>query len=105
MHDGNVPVKSIALTWYPIPNYQSIDQGARYRMVLLQDLIRVARDERKNRDIPEKESVPMVVLASSIKDFGTDRTRSLRRMPKPSRNSRKSRRLRSKNAEAKNVTT
>ncbi|MGA8668658.1 MAG: valine--tRNA ligase, partial [Terracidiphilus sp.] len=27
---------------------------------------------RKNRDIPEKESVPMVVLASSIKDFGTD---------------------------------
>jgi valyl-tRNA synthetase len=41
-------------------------------MILLQDLIRVAREERKNRDIPEKEIVPMSVITSSNLDFGTN---------------------------------
>jgi valyl-tRNA synthetase len=74
LYDGNPPAKSIALTSYPSQNYQSTlsDQRSQHRMILLQDLIRVAREERKNRDIPEKESVPMIVIASSIRDFGTN---------------------------------
>ena len=72
LYDGNPPAKSIALTRFPRPTPSAIDQHAQYRMMLLQDLIRVAREERKNRDIPEKESVPMVIVKSSIRDFGTN---------------------------------
>ena len=74
VYDGDPPKKSIALASYPAQNYQSdiSDQRAQYRMWLLQDLIGVAREERKNRDIPEKESVPMIIISSSIQEFGTD---------------------------------
>jgi valyl-tRNA synthetase len=41
-------------------------------MILLQDLIRVVREERKNRDIPEKEAVPMVALPSRVRAFDTN---------------------------------
>jgi len=74
VYDGNPSTKSIALASYPTQNYQSdsSDPRAQYRMILLQDLIRVAREERKNRDIPEKESVPMIIISSFIQEFGTD---------------------------------
>ena len=74
VYDGDPPKKSIALASYPAQNYQSdiSDQRAQYRMWLLQDLIGVAREERNNRDIPEKESVPMIIISSSIQEFGTD---------------------------------
>ena len=70
VYDGNPPARSIALTSYPAPNYQDIDSRAQSRMFLLQDLIRVAREERKNRDIPEREVVPMSVIESPNRDFG-----------------------------------
>ena len=74
VYDGDPPAKSIALASYLAQNYQSdvSDPRAQFRMILLQDLIRVAREERKNRDIPEKESVPMIIISSSIQEFGTD---------------------------------
>jgi valyl-tRNA synthetase len=72
LYDGDAPAKSIALTKYPSESYPEIDSRAQYRMILLQDLIRVAREERKNREIPEREFVPMSVIASSIRDFGTN---------------------------------
>jgi valyl-tRNA synthetase len=72
VYDGDPPARSIALTNYPTPEHQNVDLRAQYRMILLQDLIRVAREERKVRDIPEKEPVPMLVVRSSVKDFGTD---------------------------------
>ncbi|HEV2484960.1 MAG TPA: valine--tRNA ligase [Terracidiphilus sp.] len=72
LYDGNPPAKSIALTSYPSASNRDIDSRTQYRMILLQDLIRVIREERKNRDIPERESVPMFVIAGSIRDFGTN---------------------------------
>ena len=41
-------------------------------MLILQDLIRVVREERKNRDVPERESVPLLIVKSTIRDFGTN---------------------------------
>jgi valyl-tRNA synthetase len=72
LYDGNPPAKSIALTNYPSESYSGVDRRAIPQMILLQDLIRVAREERKNRDIPEKEIVPMSVITSSNLDFGTN---------------------------------
>jgi len=72
LYDGNPPAKSIALTNYPSESYSGVDRRAIPQMILLQDLIRVTREERKNRDIPEKEVVPMSVITSSNRDFGTN---------------------------------
>jgi valyl-tRNA synthetase len=72
LYDGDLPAKSIALTSYPSQNVQCIDLRTMPRMELLQELIRVAREERKNRDIPEREFVPMSVVVSSNRGFGLD---------------------------------
>ncbi len=68
IYDDQPPAKSIALTTYPSLHLE-VDLWALHQMQLMQDLIRVAREERKNRDIPEKESVPMLIITSSNRDF------------------------------------
>jgi valyl-tRNA synthetase len=70
LYDGNPPSKSIALASYPSVIYQRMDPRALNAMILLQEVIRVAREERKNREIPEREFVPMSVIESSNRDFG-----------------------------------
>jgi len=70
VYDGTPPALSIALTTYPA--WRSQNAGAQQKMILLQDLIRTVREERKNRDVPEKEPVPLRVLESSNRDFGID---------------------------------
>jgi len=74
VYDGNPPAKSIALTRYPAPSFEreAWDQHAQLGMQLLQDLISVVRDERKNRGIPEKDAVPMMILESPVRDFATN---------------------------------
>jgi valyl-tRNA synthetase len=71
LYDGNPPARSIASVSYPTQNYWT-DLRVLNRMILIQDLIRVVRDERKNRDIPERQPVPMLVITSSNRDFGTN---------------------------------
>ena len=73
-YDGNPPAKSIALMRYPQSGYarEARDSQAQVKMQLLQELISAVRDERKNRGVAEKESVPMAVLSSSKLDFATN---------------------------------
>jgi valyl-tRNA synthetase len=68
IYDGVPPAKSIALVRYPELDYQT-DLHNIAQMEKLQDLIRTAREERKDREIPEKEFVPMLVITSASRDF------------------------------------
>jgi valyl-tRNA synthetase len=70
LYDDNTPAKSIALTSYPSVAYQQMDPRAVNAMILLQDLVGVVREERKNRGVPEREFVPMLVIESRNRDFG-----------------------------------
>ncbi len=67
-YDGEPPAKSIALTSYPAQRFHA-DLWSIQHMQLLQELIRGIREERKNREIPEKESVPMLVVPSSRREL------------------------------------
>jgi len=70
VHDNKPPTKSIALSKYPTESVSGVDRRAINAMILLQDLVGVAREERKNREISEREFVPMSVIESSNRDFG-----------------------------------
>jgi valyl-tRNA synthetase len=62
VYDGNPPVKSIALTQYPQSDNAQIDRHALNQMLYLSDLIVETRAYRKNREVPEKESVDLYVV-------------------------------------------
>jgi valyl-tRNA synthetase len=68
VYEDNPPTKSIAVARYPVLDYQ-IDLHNIAEMQMLQDLIRIAREERKDREIPEREFVPMLVITSASRDF------------------------------------
>jgi valyl-tRNA synthetase len=68
VYEGNPPAKSIAVVRYPELDYRT-DLHNIVEMEMLQDLIRATREERKDREIPEKEFVPMLVITSPSRDF------------------------------------
>ena len=70
IYENNTPAKSIALTRYPASF--TFDMRVLPRMHALQNLIGAVREERKNREVPEKESVPMVIIASTGTELGID---------------------------------
>jgi len=67
LYDGNPPAKSIALTSYPVasdsPSVSPILSGAAREMKYLQELIGGVRFARKERQIPEKVAVQIVIHA------------------------------------------
>jgi valyl-tRNA synthetase len=72
IYDNAPPAKSIALTTYPTEQPDAQGRHSIPAMKMLQDLIGVVREERKNRDVPERESVPLLVVESTIRDFGNN---------------------------------
>ena len=74
VYDRNPSIKSVALARFPESGYtlNARDSRSQVEMQLLQDLISVVRDERKNRGIPEKESVPISIISSSLREFAID---------------------------------
>ncbi len=70
VYDGNPPAKSIALTRYPVGSFNQ-DLWALEHMHKLQDLIREVREERKSREISEKETVPILVVTNAHQAFRT----------------------------------
>jgi valyl-tRNA synthetase len=71
LYDGNPPAKSIALTCYPTAKSEEefnaqvggvgFDEGVFAQMSHLQNLIGDVRNMRKEKGVPEKEAVPVVV--------------------------------------------
>ena len=62
VYGGNPPVKSIALTSYPQADSVQIDRHALNQMAYLGDLIVETRAYRKDRAVPENESVELYVV-------------------------------------------
>jgi valyl-tRNA synthetase len=62
VYDGNPPVKSIALTSYPLGDETTIDTQSISQMFMLQGLIRGIREYRKSMGVPEKELVPVYYI-------------------------------------------
>ena len=62
IYDGNPPAKSIALAQFP--QGRAVDQAAIETMAQLQLLISGLRAQRKERGVPEKESVPAQFAAA-----------------------------------------
>ena len=79
LYDGNPPVKSIALTRYPQAEGQFVDlikdqnfyainncsHGAALEMRVLQSVVTALRAHRKERGVPEKETVPASVYCAA----------------------------------------
>jgi valyl-tRNA synthetase len=65
------PNGSVALSVYPSRTFDP-DLRSLRQMQFIQDLIGVAREERKNREIPERESVPMRIVKNPAREFGVD---------------------------------
>jgi valyl-tRNA synthetase len=72
IYENGPPVKSIALTTYPSQGSTEVDLRAITLMMMLRELVRVVREERKTRDIPEREFVPLLVTYGFIPDSGAD---------------------------------
>jgi valyl-tRNA synthetase len=64
IYDGNPPAKSIALTRYPKMNEAVVGALIPTGMVIIQNLVIDIRALRKERDVPEKEHVPVVLFLS-----------------------------------------
>jgi valyl-tRNA synthetase len=64
LYNGNPPAKSIALTSYPQANHILLAQLIPNGMVQVQNLVIDIRSLRKDRNIPEKERVPIVLFLS-----------------------------------------
>ena len=62
VYDGKPPVKSIALTSFPQATKKQVDRHALNQMTYLVDLIVETRAYRKDRHVPEKESVDLYVV-------------------------------------------
>ncbi|MGB6689287.1 MAG: valine--tRNA ligase [Terracidiphilus sp.] len=63
VYDGNPPTKSIALGIYPRARETWTD-AAVGEMTLIKELVTAVRARRKELDVPEKETVPIVVHAA-----------------------------------------
>jgi len=61
---AEVPAKSIALTRYPLAKEFVRNEAAEGAMTTLQELIVAVRAERKERQVPEKESAGIVLFAA-----------------------------------------
>jgi valyl-tRNA synthetase len=65
IYDGNPPARSIALTRYPMA--QEIPADPVFgEMMLIRELIMAVRAKRKEMDVPEKESIPIIVHAAPM---------------------------------------
>jgi valyl-tRNA synthetase len=62
VYSDNLPAKSIALTNYPQSDKAQIDRHALNQMTYLVDLIVETRAYRKDREVPENESVELYVV-------------------------------------------
>jgi valyl-tRNA synthetase len=63
IHEGNPPLKSIALAEYPQPDARQFDLHAETEMAILQDLIVNIRNVRAELKVEPKVKVPVEVLA------------------------------------------
>ncbi len=64
VYDGNPPAKSIALTRYPQVNQAVFSALVPTEMIIIQNLVVDIRSLRKERNVPEKEHVPVVLFVS-----------------------------------------
>jgi valyl-tRNA synthetase len=64
VYDGNPPSKSIALTRYPQIDEAVVRALAPSGMVIIQNLVIDIRALRKERNVPDKEHVPVVLFLS-----------------------------------------
>ncbi|MGA3334254.1 MAG: valine--tRNA ligase [Terracidiphilus sp.] len=62
VHGGDLPAKSIALTRFPQGEKAGIDRHTLNQMTYLADLIVETRSYRKDREVPENESVELYVV-------------------------------------------
>ena len=65
IHDGNPPLKSIALAAYPRANEKQIDAAAETEMAILQDLIVSVRNVRAELKVETRAMVPIHVHAGA----------------------------------------
>jgi valyl-tRNA synthetase len=77
VYDGNPPAKSIAMASYPFEYESMIDESASHQMQILQSVVSGIREARKDRGVPEKETVDAYLLevayvpeAPSVNLFG-----------------------------------
>jgi valyl-tRNA synthetase len=63
-YDGDPPAKSVALSTYPQVNIDIATSQARAEMLMLQEMITDIRAVRKERGVPERQSVPVVLFVS-----------------------------------------
>jgi valyl-tRNA synthetase len=70
VYDGNPPAKSIALTPYPFVEEAKINQPVVLKMRLVQSIVSGIREARKDRGVPEKETVAAYVLGAAV--YGID---------------------------------
>ena len=70
VYDGNPTAKSIALTPYPFVEEAKINQPVILKMQLAQSIVSGIREARKDRGVPERETVAAYVLGAPI--YGID---------------------------------
>ena len=65
VYDGDPPAKSIALASYPFEVESMIGESAGHQMQILQSVVSAIREARKDRGVPEKETVDVYVLEAA----------------------------------------
>jgi valyl-tRNA synthetase len=71
LHDGNPQAKSIALARYPFVDESMIEESAEHEMRILQSVVSGIREARKDRGVPEKETVVAYVRGVAVYGNGS----------------------------------